>query len=140
MRTDLTIADLGGFLDEPRVAVLATLRRNGSVLLSPVWQEWQDGGFNLWLPFDDVKTRHLRRDPRATLVVAESELPLRGLELRTEARLVEDDVQDTAVRIATRFVGETKAVEYVESGTGRSIIVRLQPGHLRMWDFADEFD
>jgi PPOX class probable F420-dependent enzyme len=140
MRTDLSIEDLGGFLDEPRVAVLATLRPDGSVLLSPVWQEWRDGGFNLWLPFEDVKTRHLRRDPRATIVVAESELPLRGVELRTEARLVEDDVHDTAVRIASRFVGEVTGTEYVESGTGKSVIVRLEPGRLRVWDFADEFD
>ena len=41
-------------------------------------------------------------------MVAESELPLRGVELRTEARLGDDDVHDTAVRIATRYVGEVK--------------------------------
>jgi PPOX class probable F420-dependent enzyme len=140
MRTDLTIEDIGGFLDEPRVAVLATLRRDGSVLLSPVWHEWRVGGFNLWLPFDDVKTRHLQRDPRATIVVAESELPLRGVELRTEARLVGDDVHDTAVRIATRYVGEAKGTDYVGSGAEGSVIVRLEPGRLRAWDFADEFD
>ena len=87
MRTNLTIEDLPGFLDEPLVAVLATLRRDGSVQLSPVWHEWRDGGFNLWLPMEDVKTRHLRRDPRASLVVAESEIPLRGVELRTEATI-----------------------------------------------------
>ncbi len=72
MRTDLTLEDLGGLLDEPLVAVLATLRRDGSVLLSPVWHEWRDGGFNVWIGVDDVKFRHLRHDPRATIVVAES--------------------------------------------------------------------
>ena len=140
MRTNLTIEDLGGFLDRPLVAVLATLRRDGSVLLSPVWHEWRDGGFNLWLPVDDVKTRHLRRDPRASVVVAESETPLRGVELRTEARLIDEDVHDTAVRIATRYRVEGKGKEYVESGSGDDVIARLAPGHLRAWDFADEFD
>jgi PPOX class probable F420-dependent enzyme len=138
MRTDLTIEDLGGFLDRPLVAVLATLRRDGSVLLSPVWQEWRDGGFNLWLPVDDVKTRHLQRDPRATVVVAESEPPLRGVELRTEVRLIDRDVPATAVRIATRFVGEAKATDYVGSAED-DVIARLEPGHLRVWDFADEY-
>ena len=139
MRTDLTIEDHGGVLDLPLVAVLATLRRDGSVLLSPVWQEWRDGGFNLWLPVDDVKTRHLQRDPRATVVVAESEPPLRGVELRTEARLIDRDVRATAVRIATRYVGEAKATDYVGSAED-DVIARLEPGHLRMWDFADEYD
>lgn len=139
MRTDLTIEDLGSFLDRPLVAVLATLRGDGSVLLSPVWQEWRDGGFNLWLPVDDVKTRHLQRDPRATVVVAESEPPLRGVELRTEARLIDRDVRATAVRIATRYVGEAKATDYVGSAED-DVIARLEPGHLRVWDFADEYD
>jgi len=37
VRTNLTIADLGDLLELPIVAVLATYRRDGSVLLSPVW-------------------------------------------------------------------------------------------------------
>ena len=47
MRTNLSVEDLGTFLDEPRVAVLATLRVDGTVLLSPVYHEWREGGFNV---------------------------------------------------------------------------------------------
>jgi PPOX class probable F420-dependent enzyme len=138
MRTNLSLEDVSGVLDEPLVAVLATLRSDGSVLLSPVWHEWRDGGFNLWLPADDVKTRHLRRDPRATIVVAESVDPLRGVELRTEARLLPADDLADAIRIATRYVGTQKGAEYVEGAGYDSVIARLEPGHLRIWDFADE--
>lgn len=109
MRTNLTVEDLGGFLEEPHVAVLATLRRDGTVLLSPVWHEWRDGGFNVWLAADDVKTRHLRRDPRATIVVAESEPPLRGIEVRNTAEFIENGVLETAVAIATRTSAERRA-------------------------------
>jgi len=138
MRTNLTLDDIDGLLDEPLVAVLATLRPDGSVLLSPVWHEWRDRGFNLWLPADDVKTRHLRRDPRATIVVAESAAPLRGVELRTEARLTAADDLTGAIRIATRYVGPEKGAEYVEGASYDSVIARLEPGKLRVWDFADE--
>jgi len=138
MRTNLTLDDIDGLLDEPLVAVLATLRPDGSVLLSPVWHEWRDRGFNLWLPADDVKTRHLRRDPRATIVVAESADPLRGVELRTEARLTAADDLIGAIRIATRYVGPEKGAEYVEGASYDSVIARLEPGNLRVWDFADE--
>src|SRR6266508_6783678 len=105
MRTDLTLEDLGDLLDEPRVAILATLRRDGAVLLSPVWHEWRDGGFNMWIAAEDVKIRHLRRDPRETAVVAESEPPLRGLELRGDARFIHDEVPETARRIAAKYIG-----------------------------------
>jgi PPOX class probable F420-dependent enzyme len=139
VRTNLTVEDLGGFLDEPLVAVLATLRNDGSFLLSPVWHEWRDGGFHVWVEAHNVKVRHLRRDPRATIVVAESERPLRGVELRGTARFITDAVTETARRIAARYVGEEEAAADTEALRGGDVIVRVEPGHLRAWDYADEF-
>jgi PPOX class probable F420-dependent enzyme len=138
MRTDLTIDDLEGFLDEPVVAVLATVRQDGGVLLSPVWHEWRDGGFQVWSGPNDVKTRHLRREPRASIVVAESILPLRGIEVRGTAEILTEDGFETAVRIATRYLGPGKGEAYVRKVGGNDITIRLEPGDLRIWDFADE--
>jgi PPOX class probable F420-dependent enzyme len=139
VRTDLTVEDLDGLLDEPRVAVLATLRKDGSVLLSPVWHEWRGGGFDVWTGANDVKSRHLRRDPRASILVAESRYPFRGIEVRGVARIVEDHAVETAVRIASRYIGPEKGAAYVGSGAN-DVIVRLEPGDLRVWDFADEHE
>jgi PPOX class probable F420-dependent enzyme len=138
VRTNLSIDDLGGFLEEPLVAVLATLRQDGSVLLSPVWHEWRDGGFNVWVGADDVKVRHLLRDPRASILVAESKNPLRGIEVRGVARIIEEGAHETAVRIADRYLGPEKGAAYVRSASGHEVTVRLEPGDLRIWDFADE--
>jgi PPOX class probable F420-dependent enzyme len=138
VRTNLALEDLGGFLDEPLVAVLATLRADGSVLLSPVWHEWREGGFDVWTGADDVKARHLRRDPRASIVVAESGHPLRGVEVRGAARIVEDGAVESAVRIAGRYLGPEEGAAYVRSVGGSDVIIRLEPGELRAWDFADE--
>jgi PPOX class probable F420-dependent enzyme len=138
MRTGLTLDDLDGLLDEPIVAVLATLRADGSVLLSPVWHEWRDEGFDVWTGTNDVKVRHLRRDPRASILVAESELPLRGVEVRGTARIVEEDAHETAVRIAGRYLDPEKGADYVGS-SGDAVIVRVEPGELRVWDFRDEY-
>jgi len=138
MRTDLAIEDLDGFLDEPVVGVLATIRQDGSVLLSPVWHEWRDGGFHVWSGPNDVKTRHLRRDPRASIVVAESTDPLRGVEVRGTAEIVTDDAFETAVRIASRYLGPRKGEAYVRKVGGNDITIQLEPGELRIWDFADE--
>jgi PPOX class probable F420-dependent enzyme len=138
MRTDLTIEDLGGFLEEPLVAVLATVRPDASVLLSPVWHEWRDGGFQVWTGANDVKTRHLRREPRASILVAESSHPLRGVEVRGTVRIVERDAFETAVRIASRYLGPEKGEAYVRKVGGNDVTLRMAPGTLRIWDFADE--
>jgi PPOX class probable F420-dependent enzyme len=138
MRTDLNVEDLDGFLDEPVVAVLATLRMDGSALLSPVWHEWRDGGFNVWTGGNDVKSRHLRRDPRAVILVAESTYPLRGIEVRGDARIIDEAGTETAIRIASRYLGPERGEGYVRKVGGNDVTIRLEPGELRAWDFADE--
>ena len=140
MRTDLTVEDLDGFLDEPVVAVLATLRSDGSALLSPVWHEWRDGGFNVWTGGNDVKSRHLRRDPRAAILVAESTHPLRGIEVRGEATILTEAATETAIRIASRYLGPERGEDYVRKVGGNDVTIRLEPGAVRAWDFSDEHD
>jgi PPOX class probable F420-dependent enzyme len=139
VRTNLTVEDLGDLLDKPVLAVLATLRKDGSVLLSPVYFEWRDGGFSIWVERDNVKTRHLRRDPRVSILVAESDPPLRAIEVRGRARFVEEEVSKTALRIATRYLGPEEAAADVEALRGSDVIVRIEPGELRGWDYVDEF-
>ena len=138
MRKGLTPSDLGDLLELPLVAVLATYRRDGTVLLSPVWHEWRDSGFNVVTRSRDVKAAHLRRDPRASIVVCDDSPPYRGLELRASARLSTPDDRSIVRRIATRYLGPEAGERYAESG-GDDLLVRLEPGELRAWDFADDF-
>ena len=94
MRTNLSVADLGDLLDQPLMATLATYRRSGEVLLSAVWFEWRDGGFELVIGRNDFKAQHIWRDPGASIAVYESALPLRGLELAGTARLSTDGLHE----------------------------------------------
>ena len=138
MRRDLPLDDLGDLLERPLLAVLATFRPDGSVLLSPVWHEWRDGGFSVATGSNGVKVRHLRRDPRASIVVCEHSPPYRGIEVRGNAVIAADDVPETARRIASRYLGETegaaRAAQYADD-----TVIRVEPGVVRTWDFADDY-
>lgn len=85
-------------LEAPSPAVLTTYRKDGSVLVSPVWFRWATGFFEVVIAEGDVKLRHRARDPRCILVVFDSVPPFRGVEVRGVPELVEGDV--TAVREA----------------------------------------
>ena len=137
MRHDLSPSELADFLALPLVAVLATYRRDGSVLLSPVWHQWRDGGFDVLCTPDDIKVRHLRRDPRAAILVYDNEPPSRGVALRTTARL-SDIGRDALLEMSVRYLGQEAGEEWAAS-SAQSVLVRLEPGNLRIWDFADEF-
>jgi len=137
VRKGLKPDELGDLLEQPRVAVLATYRRDGSVLLSPVWHEWRDNGFNVITGSRNVKAVHLRRDPHASIVVCEDGPPYRGIELRATARLSSLEDRTIIRRIATRYLGPEAGAQYAETG-GEDLLIRLEPGEVRAWDFADD--
>jgi PPOX class probable F420-dependent enzyme len=138
VRKGLTPDDLGDLLELPLLAVLATYRRDGTVLLSPVWHEWRDSGFHVVTRSRDVKAWHLRRNPRASIVVCEDGPPNRGLELRATAHLSTLEDRSVVRRIATRYLGPEAGQRYAET-EGDDLLIRLEPGQLRGWDFADYF-
>ena len=137
MRKNLSIEQLGDLVELPLLAVLATHRRDGSVMLSPVWHEWRDGGFTVATHSTDGKVKHLRRDPRANIVVCEHVPPYRSVELRTEVHFISTGVDETTLRIASRYLGAEGGATYLEQG-GDDLLLRLEPGILRTWDFADD--
>jgi PPOX class probable F420-dependent enzyme len=137
MDSDLNIEDLAEFLDKPVVATLATYGADGRVRLSPVWCEWGDDAFNVVVDQRDIKARHLRRDPRASLAVYSNEPPYRGVEVRTEARLILDGAADVERRLALRYLGVAKGERFLASADWHPLLVRLEPGELRIWDYPD---
>ena len=129
--------DLGDLAELRLLAVLATYRQDGTVLLSPVWHEWRDGGFSVITSNRDVKAAHLRRDPRASIVVCEHVPPYRGIEVRGHGRFVTAGVGDAVQRIASRYLGREAGAAYAARADD-DLIIRLEPGDLRAWDFAGE--
>ena len=138
MRTRLGPDDVADLLEQPLVAVLATRRPDDTVMLSPVWFEWRDGGFNVWATSpDEGKIRHIARDPRVSIVVANSEWPYKGLEVRGNAVVSGDGFYDVLRRTAERYLGKESAERMVGS-YGPGVVIRIEPGNLRAWDYTDE--
>jgi PPOX class probable F420-dependent enzyme len=100
------------FLDRPLHAIVATLRPDGSVVQSVVWYQRQ--GDELWISTSpaSVKVRHLRRDPRISLLVL-SEDGSAYLALAGRATIVEDVETPDRIALMRRYVGEQGAWELV---------------------------
>jgi PPOX class probable F420-dependent enzyme len=139
MRRNLKPEDVATLLAAPKCATLATYRPDGTVLLSPVWHEWRQGGFNVHLGGGGINARHLWRNPRASIVVYDDVPPYAGIELRGEARLTGEDERETLRRLAVRYLGDAAGNAYADAATWEGIVLRLEPGDLRVWDFRDEY-
>jgi PPOX class probable F420-dependent enzyme len=140
VRKNLTVEELGDLLDRPFNATLATYRRDGSVLLSPVWHEWRDGGFSIFTGASDLKVRHVEQQGRAAAVVSDNDPPFRGIEVSGTPTVVRDAefVRATFERITRRCLGDRQAEAYMATVTDPNVVIRLEPGRLRTWDFADD--
>ena len=140
MRKDLTVDDLGDLLELPILATLATHHKDGSILLSPVWHEWADGGFSISIWAQDIKAKNLARDPRATVIVAENELPYRGIEVSGKATVEAlPDLMPLVRRLAQ--LGKEAGLAYAETFADDALeLIRLTPGTVRAWDFRDDHE
>ena len=141
MRKNLKLEELGDFLDQAKCATLATHFRDGTTLLSPVWHEWWDGGFTVAVGAGDIKVRHIERDARVSISIAEDTPPYRGIEVRGRATIGKEGAKDIIRRIAMRYLGSEQGARYAELITQADLaLIRIEPGVLRAWDFADEPD
>jgi PPOX class probable F420-dependent enzyme len=139
VRRNLTLDDIGDLLELPLVAVLGMHRADGSILLTPVWHEFRDGGFNVWVSLEGQgKLRLIERDPRISLVVCESADPLRGVEMRGEAKVLRSGYRELVRRTAHRYMDNADAADrFADSVPEDGPVIRLEPGNLRVWDYAD---
>lgn len=60
---------MDAFLDEPRNAMIAGIRRDGRPHVTPNWFLWRDGRFYVSTTKSRVKYRIFSRDPRVQVVV-----------------------------------------------------------------------
>lgn len=139
MRKNLQAEDLGDFLEQAKCATLATHFRDGTILLSPVWHEWRDGGFSIGVAANDIKVRHIQRNAQVSISVAEDIPPYRGIEVRGEATIGKEGAKEITRRIAIRYLGPEQGNVYADVVTQADLaLIRIEPGVLRAWDFADE--
>ena len=139
MRKNLKLEELGDFLEQAKCATLATRFRDGATLLSPVWHEWREGGFNVAVGAGDIKARHIERDARVSISIAEDTPPYRGIEVRGRATISKEETQEILRRITVRYLGPEQGESYANMMTQADLtLIRIEPGVLRAWDFADE--
>ena len=48
-------------------------------------------------------------------------------------------MSETALRIVTRYEGPEDGAADVEALGSAGVIIRIEPGDIRVWDYADEF-
>ncbi len=113
-----------------RTGKLATVRRDGSPHVQPVWFVLDGDDLVFTTGATTVKGRNLRRDPRASLVVDDEAPPFAYVRVDGRAQLSEDPAEmlTWATRIADRYMGAGLAEGYGRrNAVPGELLVRLVP-------------
>ncbi|HEX6358034.1 PPOX class F420-dependent oxidoreductase [Actinophytocola sp.] len=98
-----------------RTGKLATVRKDGSPHVAPIWflvDATDDGDFLVFTTgADTVKGYAVRRDPRLSMVVDVEDPPFSFVQFQAEATVSEDldDMLEWATRLGARYMGAETA-------------------------------
>jgi PPOX class probable F420-dependent enzyme len=138
MRLDV----LAMLLEQPIIAVLATLRRNGMPYQVPVWFLWHDEAFWLTGTYARLWCRHLFADPRCALCIETTAPVARYVAVECEAAPVEPKQQDiwpVSRLLVEKYIGTRGGdVEgfLARMRTEPRLLFRLTPRHWRAIDLT----
>ena len=123
------------------LGVIATLRRDGSPHIVPVWFWWNAGAVTIWTTETRVWVQNLLRDPRVAFSVQTFEEPYPAVMVRGTATIATADDAATAeeIRAITRRYIVPQDVEgYIAHWPDLRTIVTIIPAHIVSWSAGGE--
>ncbi|MCD2108559.1 MULTISPECIES: PPOX class F420-dependent oxidoreductase [Rhodococcus] len=111
----------------PHIATVGTIEPDGSPQLSPVWITHDDNTVTFSTVEGRRKHTNIDRDPRISISITDSENPMRRIELRGRAVIVDDPDGDLIQRLSLAYTGSTWTEKDPEA---RRVIIRLTPQRL----------
>jgi len=132
-------SELAAFLAETRLAVLTTLRDDGSPVAVPVWFEWDGDVARMFSGWRAGKTHRLQRDARATLLVPNHVDELeRWVAFDGEVAIRDHGGFELADRMAQRYWDMERPERRAELESWRKMashlrLLELRPTVVRSW-------
>ena len=133
----MTKSELTNFLNEPRMAHLATASRAGRPRVSPIWYVYEQGCFYFTTRTTRLKGNHIELNPRVALSIATDDRPYRAVCAFGKVEPVLKDRDRWLERISTRY-GEHEGRAWLSEAVkqeGRAVF-KLQPDRIISWDYG----
>lgn len=104
----MTIAIPDQYLDliqRPAFANLATVMKDGSPHVTPVWFDYEGGYFRINSAKGRVKDRNMRNNPRVALCILDPQNPYRYLEIRGHVTEISENGADEHIdKLAMKYL------------------------------------
>ena len=133
--TEMTPAQRDAFLQETRIAKLATLNRDGSPTIVPVWFEWDGSTAALFTHKSSPKVARMRMHPSVALSVEEGVgVPEAWVTIEGAAAIEGQGGWELAQRLAHRYYTpeqNSTILPQWEKLASEWVVVRITPTRIR---------
>ena len=129
---EMNKGELEAFLQRPLIAVLTTVRPDGSLHSTPVWFEYAQGVFYFWVGYDSVKARNIRLNSELSACIATQEEPYQYVSLDGACEVRTTGIRERCLSICRRYYSEEVAQAFVDADllAGDSAILAMIPRRL----------
>jgi PPOX class probable F420-dependent enzyme len=122
------------FLEKPRIARLATVRRDGSPHVAPVWYRFDAGQFLVLTERGSQKHKNVERDPRVELCIDDERPPYHTVLLRARVTVEEAPGREWREALAVHYLGEEAGMRYIaENMHPNNVMLRMVPQKVTSW-------
>ncbi len=120
--------EINRFLADTRIAVMATINRDGSPQLTPNWYYYDGTRLTFVTTKERVKYFNLRRDSRVSVCIYDSPLASEYVVIQGRASINDEEIWEDARHIISRYVAPEQVDEHVERWkTQPRILVTVTP-------------
>ena len=122
------------FVMKARIGRLASLLRDGSPHIAPVWYFYRDGQFLLLTEDGSQKHRNVVRDPRVAFCIDDDRTPYHTVLVRGRASVEPAPERAFELEMAMHYLGEAEGRRYIDSNQNdNSILIRITPERVSGW-------
>lgn len=130
-RTETLTNKQRAFLEQPFYGAVTTLRRDGSPHTTVVWVDVDEEGATFNTAVGRAKERHLRRDPRLSLIVIDSNDPYKWIAVSGHAELRTEGADEQIDKLAKKYLGKD---EYpYRTQDEQRVSVRIRADHVETY-------
>jgi PPOX class probable F420-dependent enzyme len=116
------------FLAASRIALMATINRDGTPQLTPNWYYYDGKVLTFVTTRERVKYFNLSRDNRISVCICQSPLAEDYVVIKGTATISDQDIWDDARKVIRRYVGTDQVDAYVERWkTQPRVLVTVTP-------------
>jgi PPOX class probable F420-dependent enzyme len=133
----LSRSELKAFLDEPRLAHLATSSRNGEPRVTPIWYVYDNGVFYFTTRLGRLKGEHIQENPTVALSIATDERPYRAVCAFGKANVVSENRGKWLEKISFRY-GKNEGKSWLEQAVKQSdrVVIMVKPRRILSWHYG----